>query len=66
MPDYSELDKSPLVGFLFYPRADLPPVRRGPLISSYRWSKGFPSPAASMWAMEAGPGFYTFTATERW
>lgn len=29
MPDYSELDKSPLVGFLFYPRADFSPCPQG-------------------------------------
>ena len=29
MPGYSELDKSPLVGFLFYPRADFTPCPQG-------------------------------------
>jgi len=29
MPGYAELDKSPLVGFLFYPRADLTPCPPG-------------------------------------
>ena len=29
MPDYSQLDNSPLVGFLFYPRRDFTPCPRG-------------------------------------
>jgi len=29
MPDYSQIDKSPLVGFLFYPRADFAPCPQG-------------------------------------
>ena len=29
MPDYSQIDESPLVGFLFYPRADFTPCPQG-------------------------------------
>lgn len=29
MPDYSQIDRSPLIGFLFYPRRDFTPCPQG-------------------------------------
>ncbi len=40
MPDYSQIDKSPLVGFLFYPRADFAPCPQGAFDFSVRVEQG--------------------------
>ena len=66
MADYSSIDQSPLIGFLFYPRRDFSPCPQGALIFSSPLPRTFRSRPDFMKETKAGPGFCIFMGMEKW